>query len=323
MLGTDYLSLTLIRLASPGEWVHQGNGFSFIFPKGGLGKCVSGSVPRSIAPGDVLIFSAAAGGKLCVANGGELVFWFFSFNLEHLFPLLSCSELCLLPGITSGFKSPRLYPAETQLAAECHKLLADIPPRSSLDHRAQLLRVATTILTVEFKEAQPRHDGFVRVEEHMNQVFEKLSTSEILNLSIDDLARRFSCSRRHLNRLFHQHFGLSVAALRMEMRLLKAVSLLRDPDAKIINIAEQCGFNHLGLFNACFRRRFGNSPGQWRKMPVRLEDAPRVIESDPACRLRVNGLCPWSGKSPKPGPGPVTYVPNLKLASNLNPVGRT
>ncbi len=49
------------------------------------------------------------------------------------------------------------------------------------------------------------------------------------------------------------------------MRLLKAVSLLVDPDAKIIHVAEKCGFNHLGLFNTCFKKRFGSSPGQWRK----------------------------------------------------------
>ena len=97
------------------------------------------------------------------------------------------------------------------------------------------------------------------------QVFEELSATELLTLSVGDMAHKFSCSRRHLNRLFHQHFGCSVAALRMEMRLLKALSLLRDPDVKIINVAEQCGFNHLGLFNACFKKRFGNTPGQWRK----------------------------------------------------------
>jgi hypothetical protein len=51
----------------------------------------------------------------------------------------------------------------------------------------------------------------------------------------------------------------------MELRLLKALSLLRDPGVKIIHVAEQCGFNHLGLFNACFKKRFGKTPGQWRK----------------------------------------------------------
>jgi transcriptional regulator GlxA family with amidase domain len=109
----------------------------------------------------------------------------------------------------------------------------------------------------------------------MVQVFEKLSASELINLSVGELADRFSCSRRHLNRLFHQHFGVSVAALRMEMRMLKAISLLRDADVKIINVAEQCGFNHLGLFNTCFKRRFGTSPGQWRKSTIRAVSAGR------------------------------------------------
>jgi AraC-like DNA-binding protein len=51
----------------------------------------------------------------------------------------------------------------------------------------------------------------------------------------------------------------------MEVRLQKATRLLRDPQAKVINVAASAGFNHLSLFNSCFRRRFGVSPSQWRK----------------------------------------------------------
>jgi AraC-like DNA-binding protein len=40
---------------------------------------------------------------------------------------------------------------------------------------------------------------------------------------------------------------------------------LKHPNVKITNVAEQCGFNRLGQFNARFKRRFGVSPGQWRK----------------------------------------------------------
>src|ERR1019366_4324749 len=111
-------------------------------------------------------------------------------------------------------------------------------------------------------------------------VFEKLSATELVGLSVPELAGKFGCSRRHLNRLFHQHFGISVAALRMEMRLLKAISLLRDPDAKVINVAEQCGFNHLGLFNTCFKRRFGTSPGHWRKASIQAADASAKKSED-------------------------------------------
>jgi hypothetical protein len=92
-----------------------------------------------------------------------------------------------------------------------------------------------------------------------------------------------------LNRLFHQYFGFSLAALRMEMRLLKAMALLRDPDAKVINVAEKCGFNHLGLFNTCFKRRFGVTPGQWRNgslAPVSPSRCPK--------RLRFATFASWA-----------------------------
>src|SRR5208337_3036484 len=108
---------------------------------------------------------------------------------------------------------------------------------------------------------------------------------------------KFKCSRRHLNRLFHQYFGYSVASLRMEMRLLKAMSLLRDPDLKIIDAAEQCGFNHLGLFNACFKKRFGSTPGQWRKQSSNGENpASDVDVGHPSCPMHATGLCPWTPK---------------------------
>src|ERR1019366_5200393 len=123
-------------------------------------------------------------------------------------------------------------------------------------------------------KAHSQRVGFIRPEDHMIQVFEKLSTTDLVNLSVPELAGKFGVSRRHLNRLFHQHFGVSVAALRMEMRLLRAVALLWNPDAKVINVAEECGFNHLGLFNICFKRRFGTSPGQWRKKGVPNEVSP-------------------------------------------------
>ena len=127
-------------------------------------------------------------------------------------------------------------------------------------------------------------------------MFEKLGADELLNLSVGELADRFGCSRRHLNRLFHHYFGFSVAALRMEMRLIKAVSLLRDPDTKVISVAEKCGFNHLGLFNTCFKRRFGASPGQWRKSLSQAASKPAAATGgDWTCPLHSNGLCHWSG----------------------------
>lgn len=299
MLTQDYLTLRLVRLKPSEEWSNERCRLSFVFPKGGHGRYVSGPVAHRLAPGDVLVANAASGGKIGVPGTGELVFWCFSVCLEHLFPLFASNEICLLQSITDGFKDAKLYPASSPLAVECHRLLADVPPQAELGHRSQLLRIVAAVLSLEFKNAHRQRVGFVRVEERLIQVFESLSSAEILNLSVGELAVRFSCSRRHLSRLFHQYFGMSIAALRMEMRLLKAVSLLRNLDAKIINVAEECGFNHLGLFNTCFRRRFGDSPGQWRKSAEQADGHPTgAIENEVACPLRSTGLCPLSARPP-------------------------
>jgi len=103
--------------------------------------------------------------------------------------------------ITESYKTAKIYPAKSPLAMECQRLLGVVPPQFNLDHRGQLIRIAATILSVEFKETQTQRAGFVRAEDHMVQVFEKLSASEIINLSVGELADRFNCSRRHLNRL--------------------------------------------------------------------------------------------------------------------------
>jgi hypothetical protein len=76
----------------------------------------------------------------------------------------------------------------------------------------------------------------------------------------------------------------------MEMRLLKAVSLLVDPDVKIIAVAEKCGFNHLGLFNTCFKKRFGTTPGQWRKS-ITQATSRSAEEGSTGCPFQTQGLC--------------------------------
>jgi len=298
MLSQEHLTLRLLRLKTAEKWIPGANGLSFLFPKEGGGEYISKAVSQRLAPGDILVLNGTPEGEggLCADEGGKLVFWFFAVHFEHLFPLFASDEICLLQNVIEGFKGTKLYEASRPLAVECHRRLAEVPSQFNLDHRSRLLRVVANILSVEFKNAQPHRVGFVRAEEHLVQVFEKLSAHELLSLSVGELAARFGCSKRHLNRLFHQHFRFSVAAMRMEMRLLKAASLLRDPDTKVINVAEQCEFNHLGLFNTCFKRRFGISPGRWRKMSAQAEgQSIRPVNDGVVCSWLSNGLCPWTG----------------------------
>lgn len=330
MLSSDHLTLRLIRLNTGEEWSQTRSSLAFLFSKGGSGKCISPTETQPILPGDMLILSGVPPARLVSTNGG-MVFWSFSLALEHLFPLFGGSEISLLQSVSERLRSFKHYPSRNALAAQCQKLVGEVPPDFDLDHRSQLLRIAAAVLADEFKTARERFGGLTHIEDRLIRVFEQLTADDILSLSIDELAQRFSCSRRHLNRLFHQYFKLSVASLKMEMRLLKAVSLLRDPAAKIINVAEGCGFHHLGLFNTCFRKRFGTSPGDWRKRGQSAEKAYSTVpHSAPDCPLRDNGLCPWNstaflgllsngvpgpsrGSRRKPHPHPDAKSPHKKV----------
>ena len=310
MLGDDYFKLRLIRLQPSELWTNETRNddeYTFVFLKGGIAKYDFPNASQRLVPGNILVFSKHSVGKLRAEEKSECVFATFSLLFEHLFPLFASNEIGLLHNVMGNFKAGRIFSANSAMAVECQPILEIAYTQPRLQQRSQLLRIVATILADEFKNVHTQRSGTDWAEDHMIQVFEKLSSAELLRLSVDELASKFSCSRRHLNRLFHQHFGLSITALRMEIRLLKAVSLLRNPREKVINVAEQCGFNHLGLFNTCFKKRYGTSPGQWRKLSLGTESSSsaRKVEGKPSCPLHANGLCPWGGQ-------PETFNPQAK-----------
>jgi AraC-like DNA-binding protein len=298
-----YLTLDLCRLKSGQAWSNGGEGLLFVFVSGGAGQCGDGCPTQPLLPGDVLVLHAGNGCCLSATKGADLLFWFFCAGSEHLFPLWFPSELGFAQGLLDSFKAPKRYLAANPSAVRWHRMISDVPPQHSVEHRGQLLGVAAAILGEEFKNLRAVAGRYVTAAENITRTFEHLSVEEILSLSVPELAARFHCCPRQLNRLFHAHFGLAVGALRMELRLLKAAALLRNQDFKVCHVAEQCGFNHLGLFNVCFKRRFSVSPSQWRQQFVEPATAPvKVAAGDTNCALRTYGLCPWTHRSGKAKP---------------------
>jgi len=268
MCADGELALRSIQLKTSEQWHHKQGGLSFIFAHRGIGDYSCRSVVQPLAPGDLLVRNDARMGRLSPRKGGEFLFSVFSISFEQLLPLFEGAELSLLPKLAERFKTIRFYECRSSLAAECHRLIAELPQPLTLAHRSQLVRVAASILTDELKTAKSGNMGSIPIADQIREVFDHLSLDEILRLSVGELAGRFGCSRRHLNRRFHEFFGLCVSALRIELRLLKAASLLRDPEAKVCTVADASGFNNVGHFNCCFKKRFGASPGRWRKLPV-------------------------------------------------------
>lgn len=306
----EYFKEKLIRLQPSVSWLKDsetGDELTFAFIKGGVGIYTCQNASQRLLPGSILFLGGHTGGKLSADTKSDCVFVTFSLLFEHVFPLFATHEIGLLHGFMDTFKTAKVYAPNTAVSVDCQPFFENAESQSPLIQRSRLLRVVANVLAEEFKHIRNQQRGQDWSEDRMIHVLEKLPSAELLNLSVDELAAKFNCSRRHLNRLFHQHFNLSITALRMEIRLLKAISLLRDPQAKVINVAEQCGFNHLGLFNTCFKRRFGNSPGQWRKSALdHGSTPPGRLDGQSICPLQANRLCPWSGQPEAGKPGAKT-----------------
>lgn len=306
----DRTNLTLqeTRVANGAEWSNGKPGILFAFIKQGRGRYASARQQQMVAPGDVLVANASGAGRLSAISREGMTMRYFYASLGPLVGLFASLEVCQLEHLNGRLSSLLYHPGTTPLARECHALIDTVPVRVSLAHRGHLLKVVTLLFSSFFEaDASENRSGDAN-HVRMLDLLERMDSADLQNLSVSDLACRLGCGRRHLNRLFHDHFGTSVAALKMEMRLLKAAALLRDPAAKVINVAMDSGFNHLGLFSTCFKRRFGASPSEWRRQNLVGHSSPHDGDDDSAapkglryedCHFRYRGLCPWEKGHPK------------------------
>jgi transcriptional regulator GlxA family with amidase domain len=85
------------------------------------------------------------------------------------------------------------------------------------------------------------------------------------DLSIDVLAERASCSRRHFSRRFKEVFGSTPAHFIEELRLTEARHHLSLPRNSLKTVAALVGFKSVDSFSRAFERRFGVRPNNYRR----------------------------------------------------------
>ena len=81
---------------------------------------------------------------------------------------------------------------------------------------------------------------------------------------LEQVARHFGWSVRHIRRLVAAEFGVSPIQLVQTRRLLLAKQLLTDTELPIGQVAYASGFSSLRRFNDLFRRRYGMPPRRFR-----------------------------------------------------------
>ena len=85
-------------------------------------------------------------------------------------------------------------------------------------------------------------------------------------LQTGDIARLIGLSRRQLERLFDRHLKIAPSVYYLGLRLQQARVQLGLTTKPAAQIGKECGFNSPAYFSYAYRRKYGVSPGDQRRM---------------------------------------------------------
>ncbi|MGN0335542.1 MAG: AraC family transcriptional regulator [Lachnospiraceae bacterium] len=84
-------------------------------------------------------------------------------------------------------------------------------------------------------------------------------------ITIEEIAGECFYSKSYFMKFFKESMGTGFIQFLNDYRLNVASRLLMETDESILEIAEKTGFDNLSYFTRLFKRRYGVTPGQYRK----------------------------------------------------------
>jgi AraC-like DNA-binding protein len=262
-LVTDLL-IQQVRVAGGQEWASPDAGWTVLRVGKGAFYWLSGGKGVELNSGDVLFCGPHVDGNLRASIIGDGALDYFQFRPDHLVGLISVSERLAFQELgAKGYC--RIFPAEDRVAREFAAVAEQQPPRRGFLHRSRLLNIAAMILAEALPAGGTQSSKVMTSELRFEQLVQQIPDSELIRHSSEKLAELCGCSPRHFRRLFRKRFNTSIRAKQTELRLEKACELLVNTDEKVITVAVECGYRHLGLFNSLFKKRYGATPSEWRR----------------------------------------------------------
>jgi len=261
-----HLILQAKELAASAEWLPQTSGWLCLRLTAGQGYWLqSGVAVRSLTAGDVLLMAGPGRGTLRASQLGPLQLKYFSVAPQLLTGLLSLTESRQFEMARRNPDLPVLFFTAKDAIGQKFTTLASLPDAEDLARRCaglQLWAEAFSNLLAAQPESSREND---KLRGRFRQLVGQIPQAELAAQSLTDLAAQLHCSERHFSRLFREQFGASLRSRQIELRLERARQLLTNSNAKIINIAYESGYRHVGLFNSMFKKRFGLTPSEWRR----------------------------------------------------------
>lgn len=98
-------------------------------------------------------------------------------------------------------------------------------------------------------------------------IIDYVSSNYQKNITLSDIAKLLGYDYNYVSRFFHSIFNMSFKDFLNTYRLEAVIQALDDSSTskKLVDIAFECGFQSIGNFNACFKKKLGISPSEYQK----------------------------------------------------------
>ena len=259
-----HLILQQTMLRPSGEWSPAAAGWTVVRVTEGMGYWLQGGGARELKPGDGFVATESSHLVLRASQLGPLKLEFFCVQPEFLNGLITVTEGHQLELAGKNLAAHAIFFTGMDSVGQKFSRLVVQPGRENLAMRSALLQLWSQAVAGVLA-VSPAEDPGHKLQERFRQLVAQMPDAELATRSLAELAERLHCSERHFSRLFRDEFGVPLRKRQTELRLQRARQLLADANAKVINVAYESGYRHLGLFNAMFKKRFGVTPSEWRQ----------------------------------------------------------
>lgn len=292
----SHLTLTEHIVPASGEWDGAAQCWCVVRLAEGQGYWLNPDAARELNKGDVLVLSPARKGNLRASQLSAVHLIYFRFCPDLLSELLTMSERQFFDRASArAAQSVRVLPGNHPVAVQFAKIGAEVAGGPGLMRRCQLLELVGRLFERELAPPNESETLTLSATKRIKVLLDHLTEEEFLNASCDQLAEYCGCSLRHFSRLFLQHFGVSLRSRQTEMRLLKARRLLAETDSRVMTVAAACGYRHLGVFNALFKKKFAVTPTEWRRTAAQQSCQNGCLDETPSDRTKSSGRKGSSG----------------------------
>lgn len=130
-------------------------------------------------------------------------------------------------------------------------------PSAKLRSLARLMGIVAEYLT-NYNRITTKADSLPeQIKKFINRNYSK-------TITLDEIAKRFDCSKSTIMNVFRKKYGVTVIAYLNQVRLEQASRLICDTDLSFKEIAGECGFYDQNYFSKQFTAKFGCSPTVFR-----------------------------------------------------------